>query len=437
MTGPRIGSLFSGYGGLDLGVQAVLGGDVVWHSDIDKGSCKLLAHRYPDVPNLGDISKVDWSQVEPVDVLTGGFPCQDVSAAGKRAGLMHGTRSGLWHEFARAVAALRPSLVVIENVRGLLSARGDTSEEYEAAEARVQLIDNLTAWVDDRRTRALREGHPHAEALSTRAHRLVGLRRRAVAERRRCERRIVRAVGTVLGTLADLGYDAVWHGLRAADIGAPHGRFRVFIVAYPQRVGQQRWTCESFGVQESRVAPTPTWGGAVASPVTLLPTPAVNDMGEGKTVEAWDDWTGRMKAAHGNGNGHGASLAIEAQRLLPTPRTENNENRQSEGYAGDRGNFYGLLTGSVDWGDYGPAVARWEALTRPAPAPTMTSSKGNPQLAPAFVEWMMGLPAGWITDVPGLSRNEQLKLCGNGVVPQQAEAALRWLWPWVAASIAA
>jgi hypothetical protein len=52
----------------------------------------------------------------------------------------------------------------------------------------------------------------------------------------------------------------------------------------------------------------------------LLPTPAVNDMGEGKTVEAWDEWTAKMKAAHGNGNGHGASLSIEAQRLLPTPR---------------------------------------------------------------------------------------------------------------------
>ena len=57
----------------------------------------------------------------------------------------------------------------------------------------------------------------------------------------------------------------------------------------------------------------------------LLPTPAVNDMGEGKTVDAWDAWTAKMKAAHGNGNGHGASLAIEAQRLLPTPRTANNE----------------------------------------------------------------------------------------------------------------
>jgi hypothetical protein len=87
--------------------------------------------------------------------------------------------------------------------------------------------------------------------------------------------------------------------------------------------------------------------------------------------------------------------------------------------------------GEVDtatWGDYADAIARWEhALGRPAPAPTMTSTKGNPQLAPTFVEWMMGLPPGHVTDVPGITRNEALKALGNGVVPQQAEAALRFL----------
>src|SRR6478609_3634848 len=96
----RIGSLFSGYNGLDIAVSNVIGGDLAWVSDIDPGACKILAHHHPDVPNLGDITTVDWSQVEPVDIVTGGFPCTDVSAAGKRIGLIRRgktkTRSGLW-----------------------------------------------------------------------------------------------------------------------------------------------------------------------------------------------------------------------------------------------------------------------------------------------------------------------------------------------------
>ena len=103
------------------------------------------------------------------------------------------------------------------------------------------------------------------------------------------------------------------------------------------------------------------------------------------------------------------------------------ENRQSEGYGGKDGNFHGLVRGETTWGDYEPAIRRWEAITRPAPAPTETSPKGTPRLSPRFTEWMMGLPDGWITDVPGITRNEALKACGNGVVPQQAAAALRWL----------
>jgi DNA (cytosine-5)-methyltransferase 1 len=77
------------------------------------------------------------------------------------------------------------------------------------------------------------------------------------------------------------------------------------------------------------------------------------------------------------------------------------------------------------WGQYAAAIHRWETLTRPAPPPTELSAKGTPRLSAKFSEWMMGLPDGWITDVPGITRNEALKAAGNGVVPQQAAAALR------------
>lgn len=81
----------------------------------------------------------------------------------------------------------------------------------------------------------------------------------------------------------------------------------------------------------------------------------------------------------------------------------------------------------AQWGEYEPVIRRWEALTRPAPEPTKTGAKGNPKLSDEFDEWLMGLPAGWITDVPGVTWNEALKACGNGVVPQQATAGLHYL----------
>jgi len=92
----RVGSLFSGYGGLDLAVEEVFDAKTVWFSEINEHVARVFAHHWPDAPNLGDITTIDWGQVEPVDVLCGGFPCQDVSTVGKRAGLAPGTRSGLW-----------------------------------------------------------------------------------------------------------------------------------------------------------------------------------------------------------------------------------------------------------------------------------------------------------------------------------------------------
>jgi len=75
--GPRVGSLCTGYGGLDLAVELVLGGQLVWYAETDPHARAVLAAQWPDVANLGDIRAVDWSTVEPVEVLTAGFPCQD------------------------------------------------------------------------------------------------------------------------------------------------------------------------------------------------------------------------------------------------------------------------------------------------------------------------------------------------------------------------
>jgi len=356
----RIGSLFSGYGGLDSGVQSVLGGTVAWHVEFDKHPAAILAHHYPDVPNYGDVTAVDWSAVEPVDVLTGGFPCQDLSTAGKRRGLRPGTRSGLWEHMAYTIDQLRPSLVVVENVRGLLSA--DAHSDVESCPI------------------CLGDGPDGA----------------------------LRALGAVVGDLAGLGYECRWGGVRASDAGAPHGRFRVFLVAY---------TADADGSK-----PGPFTGG------TSRP------MGGGKPRESWSE-PGRSAIPtdadreYGDGCGDvgpGRWAEPTDRRVAPTD-AEGHEQREPA-KPGPLRHEPGASARhhAVDFGQYTPAIRRWETVIgRPAPAPTEPGRNG-PRLSPRFVEWLMGLPDGWVTGVD-IPRNAQLKALGNGVVPQQAAMALRLL----------
>src|SRR5579859_3998689 len=129
----RIGSLCTGYGGLDMAVMAVFGGQLAWCADNDKHVATILAARLPDVPNLGDLTKLDWKQVEAVDILCAGFPCQDISSAGKGAGIEKGARSGIWKNITQGIGYLRPKLVIVENVsairyRGLDHVLGDLAQ---------------------------------------------------------------------------------------------------------------------------------------------------------------------------------------------------------------------------------------------------------------------------------------------------------------------
>lgn len=180
MSKLRIGSLFSGVGGLDLAVEEVFDAETIWQVEFDPNASTVLAKRF-GVPNYRDVTTVDWNEVPPVDILAGGFPCQDVSAAGRKAGIADGTRSGLWSYFAEAIDVLRPQYVVIENVRGLLSAKATRSSDLGQLDSDV----------------------------------------------------VLRAGGAVIGHLADIGYDARWLTLAAGSVGAPHKRERVFVLAHP------------------------------------------------------------------------------------------------------------------------------------------------------------------------------------------------------------
>lgn len=179
-----LGSLCSGYGGLDLAIEAEFDAETLWVSDIDPAACKILEARFPEAHNIGDMTTVDWSEVPPVDILSGGTPCQDLSSAGRRAGMTEGTRSNLWVSMREAISVIRPSLVVWENVRGALSAKATSDSDMGSGEG------------------SMDTGQ-------------------------------LRALGRVLGDLSDLGYDAEWTLIPASGVGAPHRRERVFVLAWP------------------------------------------------------------------------------------------------------------------------------------------------------------------------------------------------------------
>lgn len=166
----------------------------------------------------------------------------------------------------------------------------------------------------------------------------------------------------------------------------------------------------------------------------LLPTPNTMEhlpAREGKARERQLRRGGETSVRKSSGN-----LREDILQVLPTPTTrdfkdgsqphERDDIVQTDTVA--RAVFNSGEVSEISWGKFEPAIRRWEQIIgRPAPAPTKPDGKdGAHRLSSAFTEWMMGLPSGWITNV-GLSRNDELKACGNGVVPQQAELALRVL----------
>ena len=380
--------------------------------EYDDAPSKILAHHWPDVPNHGDITAVDWAAVEPVSIITAGFPCQDVSTAGRRAGLRPGTRTGLFHNTIEAIDAIRPDIAVLENVAGLRTADGEPwPTEVGAARIAVLRIDV-----------ALKRATGHER------NRLVRQRKRAVARFDATRRRLVqRAIGTVVGELAAIGYDSAWTGVRASDVGAPHERDRIFILAYPADTDDSEFARQP-NQRAGREASTGDRRGL------LLPTPVASP--SGGTAE------NHLRKKPGRKVVTDLAILVENGLLatggvLPTPTAglaTGGPDYARAGRAGSGGDDLVTIAARAEqgrganWGKYAAAIRLWEELLRPAPPPTEPNSNGRPHLNAAFAEWMMGLDGGWVTDVPGLSRSAQLKAIGNGVCPQQAYRALGDLW---------
>ena len=119
MTDLTFGSLFAGIGGIDLGLERA-GMNCLWQVEIDQFCRGVLSKHWPKVPKFGDITAVNPEDLARVSVIAGGFPCQNISQAGKQEGIEDGAKSGLWREFARIVRSIRPRAVIVENVPGLL-----------------------------------------------------------------------------------------------------------------------------------------------------------------------------------------------------------------------------------------------------------------------------------------------------------------------------
>ena len=156
----KVGSMFAGIGGFDLGFERA-GFEIAWCIEWDKAAQSILRRHFPKAKIYGDISQLDGSELEQVDVVCGGFPCQDLSVAGKRAGLA-GARSGLFYDAMRIVKRLNPSVLILENVPGLLSSNHgldfatvlrEVGQGWDCAEVGWRVLDSQYFGVAQRRRR--------------------------------------------------------------------------------------------------------------------------------------------------------------------------------------------------------------------------------------------------------------------------------------------
>lgn len=393
MTAHTLGSLFSGAGLLDLAVMAALGPlQPAWHCEQDPAAGTVLAHHWPGVPNHGDVHNLP-QLAAPVTVAAAGYPCPGESNAGKRLGV--DDPRWLWPQYRATLAAVRPLLAVGENVDAHLN----------------------------------------------------------------------RSFRHVVADLLGDGMAVVWLVLAASDVGAPHRRRRIVWLAWPAMAGDPGGlasrvpfghltdgTVVSAGLfGDVPVTDWPAAGAAVAGAVyalpaptsaaaagTLLPTarttdtngPGVHGDGGMDLRTAVLDLPTPTSRDHKGANQRGDATCLTGA-LLPTATAKDADSsgRTTQGRA--TGDALTDAVRSLDdgrFGKYTAAVERWETLTRPAPDPTVPRGRGGAhRLNPAFSEWMMGAPAGHVTDVPGISANAALRILGNAVVPQQLEAGIRIL----------
>lgn len=369
----RLAELCAGYGGLGMGLaHADIKTELAWYAETDPAASAVMSHHHPGVPNLGDLTRIE--EPPAADIVTAGFPCQPVSAAGQRAGVED--ERWLIRDVVAVWRASGARWLVLENVLGLLSAN---------------------------------DGE---------------------------------AFGQVIDALAEVGAAAEWACLRASDVGAPHRRERWFCVARNAESGRRDGaTIERPGSDRRSEVAARGPGGATENTdieprdqrrlpaprqADLLPTPTASQPGGTPEQHLERKRGGKMNRK----NPTITDLGMVVQGL-PNATIRQGPELAEQRFGEPLDSLFSVpydeaLAGRLGWSDtvstwgkYSTGVIRWAyMLGRQPPQPTV-SGRLNPQA----VEWMMGLPAGHVTDC-GLKRADQLKILGNGVVPQQAAAAI-------------
>lgn len=457
-----MGSLCTGVAGLDVGVHAAYGGDtrLAWYSEINPDAVQVLQARLPDTANLGDLTTVDWTQVERVDVLTAGFPCQPVSAAGKQQG--DADQRWLWDDVRRCYLALRPQELIFENVRNLVSIRKGALFAKICAD--LQADGYAVRWATVGACAVGAPHHRHRVFIVARYAWQLDVPDAARVQVTECGAR--KGKGRILlptPTAARYGNNQggqnpggpVGHSLDAAHLllptptksdgaggprghrdGGPNLRTAIADLAdglLPTPRASDTGTPGRRASQGFR-PPLSQVSALVDQPVDqpvdeqlVLPTPTCRDWKTGFDAD-------RGRRGQLLNDIAQQELGPQPSVLLPTPRHTDAEKGSPNQHGSRPGDL--MLPSAVigaRYGRYAHAVALWEQLcAMPAPEPTMLNGKGQWRLNPALPEWMMGYPPGWITAVVG--RGAALRGAGNGVVPHVVAAVYPLIvagWPYL------
>lgn len=444
-----VGSLASGYGGLEMALSLWLGAvDTRWHAEVDNDASLVLKTWWPGVPNLGSFAEDDFFQrAEHVDLMCGGIPCQPFSAAGRQLG--EADARYLWPFWRRGIEMHRPASVVFENVANLV--RGKMRATFD------RIVSDLVDLGYDVRWCLL-----GACAVGAAHHRhrafLLACRSRTVPNAREVKVQTCAQKGAVLPTPTMVSYGSN-RGGGAGRIGPTRHSLDTLVrlELLPTTTARDADTRGEGGEEywSRRRAEGFTGGVPLGAALALLPTPQHREGEQSRVLPGADTAGARMAAGRRN--------LDDALALLPTPRgvdglrsgvtsarfeASGRSNgielvsalnllpSLARGDGSNGGPNQGIASGDIAlssavqpqrWGKYAEAIARHEAvLGRPAPEPTEIGPRGGRRLSASFGEWLMMLPEGHLISV--LDRTPALARAGNGVVPLQAATALKILF---------